>query len=184
MERAILAGDAETGVCVMGLESTLDTGAVYATRATNIGTKSAADLLAELAVLGAETLIDVLATPGGLPAPQPQRGVATYADKLTPNDFFLAPSDDTAALLAKVRCGRAFSYLDGVRYKVLVADAVDHVGPAGSVTKEGWWCAMTGALRPLVLQAEGSRSMNLESWLAGRRGAMPRTWGIEPTSAP
>ncbi|MDD9876339.1 MAG: methionyl-tRNA formyltransferase [Magnetovibrio sp.] len=86
IQRAILAGDAETGVCIMGMEAGLDTGPVYAREAVPITVRTTAgelhDTLAERgARLIAETLPEIAA--GRLaPVPQPVDGV-TYADKLS-----------------------------------------------------------------------------------------------------
>jgi methionyl-tRNA formyltransferase len=79
VERAILAGDAETGVGIMSLEETLDTGPLHAERRTDVDDKTAAQLTAELASLGAEALIEVLASRELLENPTPQTGEATYA---------------------------------------------------------------------------------------------------------
>ena len=84
VQRAILAGDAETGVSIMQMEAGLDTGAVFLEHRRPIGARdTAAVLLKELAGLGASALIEVLeALPRGLaPTPQPESG-ATYAPKI------------------------------------------------------------------------------------------------------
>ncbi len=83
MERAILAGDFETGVCIMRVEATLDTGPICAMASVPIGEKGADELTGELAVLGAELLIRVLGERDVLENPQGQKGEATYAEKLT-----------------------------------------------------------------------------------------------------
>src|SRR6185295_6628504 len=77
VERALLAGDAETGVCLMKLEAGLDTGPVYACRKVQIGSSTtAADLRRHLVEVGTELLVGELQA--GLEAAQPQVGEATY----------------------------------------------------------------------------------------------------------
>ncbi|HEY0326349.1 MAG TPA: methionyl-tRNA formyltransferase, partial [Allosphingosinicella sp.] len=80
IQRAILAGDEKTGVCIMGMEKGLDTGPVFACRETEVGHKTAGQVTEELAKLGAMALVEWLAspTPG---EPQPETG-ATYAKKV------------------------------------------------------------------------------------------------------
>ncbi|MEM7101024.1 MAG: methionyl-tRNA formyltransferase [Pseudomonadota bacterium] len=92
IERAVMAGDHETGVAIMQMEAGLDTGPVYRMSRTPIETKpddTCANLEQNLASLGAEDLIQVLGEleSGNLapPQPQPEAGV-TYANKLTPQD--------------------------------------------------------------------------------------------------
>ncbi|HYU65811.1 MAG TPA: methionyl-tRNA formyltransferase, partial [Jatrophihabitantaceae bacterium] len=79
VERALLAGDTETGVCIMDVDVTLDTGAVYAKETVPIGERDTADdLRATLVDVGTRLLLDVLA--GELPRPEPQSGEPTYAE--------------------------------------------------------------------------------------------------------
>ena len=82
IHRAVMAGDARTGVCVMGMEAGLDTGPVFAREAIPIGPEdTAGDLEPRLAALGARLMVEVLADEGAEPEPQPEAGV-TYADKV------------------------------------------------------------------------------------------------------
>jgi methionyl-tRNA formyltransferase len=89
IQRAIMAGDDETGVCIMRMEAGLDTGPVYLCRRTPIASKDTAGSLHDrLAILGAEALRTVLATlacPDTKPEPQPAEGV-TYAAKIAKVD--------------------------------------------------------------------------------------------------
>ncbi len=83
IHRAIIAGDAETGVCIMQMDAGLDTGAVLLRRTTPIGgTETTGELHDRLSVLGAEAIVEALAQLGALqPVPQPEEGV-TYAAKI------------------------------------------------------------------------------------------------------
>jgi methionyl-tRNA formyltransferase len=80
IHRAILAGDEETGVTIMQMEEGLDTGPMLLTRETTVDAKTAGELTAELAQLGAEALIYWIEQPSP-PEPQPEEGV-TYASKI------------------------------------------------------------------------------------------------------
>jgi methionyl-tRNA formyltransferase len=89
IQRALLAGDSETGVCIMRMEAGLDTGPVYRRVATPIGPRdTAAHLHDRLAALGAEALLDALpgiADGGSVPEPQSE-DLVTYAHKLTKDE--------------------------------------------------------------------------------------------------
>ena len=88
VERAILAGDAETGVCLMKLDEGLDTGPVYDRVTTPIGDdETALELRARFADLGARLVVDSLGR--GLGEPVAQLGEATYAAKIEPADLEL-----------------------------------------------------------------------------------------------
>ncbi len=111
LQRAILAGDAETGVCIMQMDAGLDTGPVVARAETTIAPdETTSSLHDRLAVLGGETLCSVLARPGPWPAePQPAAGV-TYAAKI---DKAEARIDWGAVASAVDRQIRAFNPIPG-----------------------------------------------------------------------
>ena len=92
VERAVLAGDAETGVCLMRLEEGLDTGPVLASQrvAHRPSTSTCRQLTDRLAALGAQLLVDALANGvDALPAGSPQEGEPTYAEKMRPDELHL-----------------------------------------------------------------------------------------------
>lgn len=105
IQRAILAGDAETGVSIMRMEEGLDTGPVCMTRTTDIDDKTADALTTELAELGAAALIDALESmAAGVATWVPQdTSAATYASKLTADDVALAPELTVEEALRRVR---------------------------------------------------------------------------------
>ncbi len=111
LQRAILAGDAETGVCIMQMDAGLDTGAVVSRAATSLAPdETTASLHDRLAALGGEALCAVLARPGPWPStPQPDDGV-TYAAKI---DKAEARIDWSAAAAAVDRQIRAFNPIPG-----------------------------------------------------------------------
>lgn len=151
VERAILAGDAVTGVCVMALEEGLDTGAVYARAEVPIGpTTTADDLRAELIDVGSRLLVHTL--DAGLGEPVPQSGAATYARKFSSDDLRIDWSAPQADIHRLIRVGGAWTTFRGKRFKIHAADLAD------------------GAVRPTVVQPEGKPRMDYDAW---RNGAQP-----------
>src|ERR1700691_634095 len=112
VERAILAGDAETGVSIMTLDVDLDTGPVHLECRVTIGDKTLATLLDELSELGARALSEVLASPELLTHPRAQEGEVTYAEKLSKDEFHLVPAMSAEQLLRIVRLGPAFTFVN------------------------------------------------------------------------
>jgi len=126
VERALLAGDEQTGVCLMGIEPTLDTGPVYRVAHLPIGEDvTAAELLEELSELGADLLVDALDEGLGEPVAQSTEGV-TYAAKLTTADRHLDWERTPSELSRTVRIGRAWTTIDGRR---LVVHSARPAGP-------------------------------------------------------
>lgn len=105
VERAILAGDAETGVCVMRMEEGLDTGDYCVVRTTEIGRKTAVELTAELAELGASALLTALTLmeTGRIEWKRQDDFFSTYAEKVGKHEFFLGPEDKAAEAALKVQ---------------------------------------------------------------------------------
>jgi methionyl-tRNA formyltransferase len=123
VERAILAGDAVTGVCVMRLEAGLDTGPVLARREVTIGAdEHAASLVGRLSAAGAALVTEVLAGGvAGLGPGQPQVGEETYAAKLEPGEFRLDWEQPAEMVERVVRLDRAWTTFRGERLRVLEA---------------------------------------------------------------
>ncbi len=172
VERAILAGDEVTGVSVMSLEAALDTGPVHAERRTNVDAKTASELTSELAVIGAELLVEVLADTQLLEHPVAQAGAPTYADKLTAETFHLLSSMPVSQLERTVRLGRAFTLINGRRVKVLAAHVTALAGAPGSIAEIHGGVALVGRDGALALervQPEGSRPMSARDWWSGAR---------------
>jgi methionyl-tRNA formyltransferase len=171
VERAILAGDAETGVWIMEMEEGLDTGGAYAVARTPIGRdETAGELRQRLVALGTDLLVQHLpAIPDA--APSPQVGEAVYADKLRPEEFELDPARTAAELVRAVRAGNprpgAFTVVDGKRLKVLRA----HTEPGGDAARPGTLATADGLLVFDEVQPEGKRAMPARAWLAGRRSS-------------
>jgi len=173
VERAILAGDDETGVCVMAVEEGLDTGAVYATATVAVGEHALTELQGILVEEGCRLLVDVFANGvAGLPVPVPQAGVPTIAKKIRPEELHLdwsAPADE---LRRVIKFGRAFTHDGRKRLRILQAAESDAVLAPGHV--DGVLVGTgTTALSLLRVQPEGKAPMDGADWARGRRTAEP-----------
>jgi methionyl-tRNA formyltransferase len=182
VERAVLAGDAETGVCVMQLDVGLDTGAVYACTRTPIGDdETAGDLRARLVGLGAPLLVATLPRVG-VDVPVPQEGDATLAPKLSVAEFRIDPARPADELARLVRAGSprpgAWTVVGGRRLKVLRAHAqmpdaevpdADAPEP-GSVDVGARLGTAAGWLVLDEVQPEGRDAMAGRAWRSGLRG--------------
>jgi methionyl-tRNA formyltransferase len=173
VERAILAGDKETGVSIMTLDADLDTGPVHLETRVAIDEKSLPMLLAELATVGARALVEVLGTPELLAHPRAQEGDATYAAKLTKEDFHLAPSATVAQLLRVIRLGQAFALVGGRRLLIESASASSDDDVArGSITQRNAQVLLGASDGAIVLdhvRPESAKSMSASAWWAGAR---------------
>jgi methionyl-tRNA formyltransferase len=169
VERAILAGDDETGVCLMQLEEGLDTGPVFACQRTAIGPEDTLEeLRGRLVEVGTSLLLRSLRE--GLGSPTPQEGAVTYAAKIDPAELRLDWARPAVELHRVVRLGRAWTTFRGTRVRVLRAAVVDGDGApgelAGTVVGTGG-----GGLELVEVQPEGRRPMPAPAWLAGARPA-------------
>lgn len=173
VERAILAGDVETGVSVMTLEATLDTGPVHLTRRVAVDDKRVSELTGELADLGAAALVEVLATPHLLAEARAQDGEATYAAKLLGEDYHLTPAMSPSAFLRTVRLERAFTVVASRRLRVVRAHEVEGPGgEAGEVVAVGDGVGLVLAAGVVALDEvvpEGGRSVAGDAWWRGAR---------------
>ena len=182
LERALAAGDAETGVSIMALEEGLDSGPVAIQQAVQIAPDETYGTLApRLADLGAELLVRALTEQPPF-TPQPEDGI-TYAEKITAEDRTLDPA---APAVVNERMVRALSphigtrvalddgtmlgvhaarIADGADGDATPAEAAQHVvidGDAGRVT--------LGALDLIRVQPPGGKPMDASAWLRGRTG--------------
>jgi methionyl-tRNA formyltransferase len=173
IQRAILAGDAETGVGIMRMEAGLDTGPVLLEGRTNIDRKTAGELTEELAQMGASLMVEVLADLHEYPeTPQPADGV-TYASKIDKAEARLDFSASAEQVERQVRAFApapgAFFELDGERYRVLAADVTEAGGAAGVTLDDRLTIACgAGAIRPILIQRAGRPAMETEALLRGR----------------
>ena len=170
VERAILAGDKITGVCVMAVEEGLDTGAVFAQAEVPIGARATAESLrAELVEVGTELLVATLATALPEPVVQPDQGV-TYAEKLRSEDLRLDWERPVGELDGVVRVGGAWSTFRDRRLKVLRASPAVDAPPGHPGELHGELvCCGEGTLRLESVQPEGKAPMTVTDWLNGAR---------------
>jgi methionyl-tRNA formyltransferase len=168
VERALLAGDQVTGVCLMEVEEGLDTGAVYRRAEVAIGPHTTlAELRAELVEVGTTMLVDALRD--GLGEPTPQNGEVTYAAKLDVDELRIDWTRPPEEIDRLVRLGGAWTTFRGRRLRVL-AVVVDG-GPSDGRSSAVLDGDRVGGLRLLRVQPEGKAPMTADEWL---RGARPR----------
>lgn len=176
VERALLAGDATTGTCLMQLEEGLDTGPVYDRVELPIRSRATADeLRRELVALGTEQLLRSLGS--GLRNPIPQVGEATYASKIAAEELRIDWGRSSDEIDRLVRLGPAWTTFRGKRLKVLsaivvgasaVPESVPEPEPgslAGLVVR----CGGATLLRLDMVQPEGKGAMEASSWVNGAR---------------
>lgn len=183
IQRAIQAGDAKTGVCLMQMEAGLDTGPVLLHQELPIAaTDTGGQLHDKLAELGAQVLSDGLgllrAGIKPIARPQPEQGV-TYAHKLDKAEARLDWAQDADALARTVRAFNpwpiAEATLAGERVRIhgAVALEADHGQAPGTVlaaSRDGIDIACgQGALRLRVLQREGGKAITAADYLNARR---------------
>ena len=170
VERAILAGDEVTGVCIMALEEGLDTGPVYAREERPIGEEETLEeVRGALTEMGTRMLVDLLAT--GLPEPQPQEGEPTYAAKIEPEEHHLDWARPAIELHRVIRLGQAWTTFRGRRLRVLRARVSEPAELAPGEVDAGTLRVGTGA-GALVLgevQPEGKGPQPAASWRNGAR---------------
>jgi methionyl-tRNA formyltransferase len=176
IQRALLAGDRETGVCIMQMEEGLDTGPVLLERSLAIGPRDTSGTLTEsLARLGAEAITEALLRLDEI-EPRPQDSSrATYAAKFGKEEARIDWALDAAQIDRQVRAFNpapgAEAEVQGVRIKVWDAEMVRHENrPPGSVIRSSDELVVgcgRDALRLLVVQRAGARRMPAPEFLRG-----------------
>lgn len=184
VERAILAGDEQTGVCVMAVEEGLDSGGVFAQAEVTIGREATADELGrELADVGSALLVDTLRT--GLTDLQLQVGEPIYAHKLGPDDLRLRWDGRASDVVRTVRVGGAWTTFRGRRLKVHRARAWPSAGSAaaGTMLAPGELAGDRvgtgdGEVQLVEVQPEGKAMVAAVDWLNGARPAAGERLGV------
>jgi methionyl-tRNA formyltransferase len=183
IHRCIEAGDEQTGVCIMQMEVSLDTGPVYKCLATPIGSMDTAGMLHDrLADMGARALkqcVD-MAVRGVLPEPEPQDdSLATYAHKLSKAEAELDWNLSAEVLQRKIRAFNpwpvAWCELGGQRLRIWQAEVVDNMTdcePGQVVIKKQSFIVGTAekSLKVLEIQRAGGQRMSAEQFLNARPG--------------
>lgn len=172
IQRAIMAGDHETGVSIMRMEEGLDTGPVCRTgRVPITPVTTAQSLHDELALLGARLMVETLAGPIAPCQTQAAEGVS-YAGKISKAeariDFNLPAEAVRNHIHGLSPFPGAWFELGGTRIKVLLCETVDMTGRPGTVCDPRLAVACgSGAVRLLRLQREGRSAMTAEEFLRG-----------------
>ena len=175
IQRAILAGDAESGVTAMQMAEGLDTGDMLHVSRTPIAPDDTADSLHDrLAAMSAQTLretLEMLQNGTLRPVPQGETGVC-YAEKITKDMSRLDFNAPAAEIDRTIRGVTGFAVLNGKRVKlhnsILTAEHSD--APAGTVTDEKTCAFVCGdgiCVRPTVMQGEGGKAMAAADFLRG-----------------
>ncbi len=173
IQRAIIAGDAETGVGIMQMEAGLDTGPVLAEARTPIGPEdTAATLHDRLAGLGADLIVQTLADLATLtPTPQPENGI-TYAAKITKHEARIDWTRPAEEIDRKIRglspFPGAWCEINGERVKLLMSSLADGQGHPGEALEDNLTIACgDGAIRLLRLQRAGRSAQSADEMLRG-----------------
>ena len=187
IERAILAGDERTGVCIMRMEAGLDTGPVCVRREVEVAGRSAAELAGVLARDGASALLEALELVEAGRAvweEQAAEGVV-YADKIAKGELNPTPADDSRAFCAKVRAASAAhparAEVAGKTLSVERARAVDdeqglaacmgmEPGEARFAMKRLFAGVADGAVELLQVKPDGKKSMEAKAFAGGIQG--------------
>lgn len=187
IERAILAGDAQAGVCIMRMEEGLDTGAYCVRRATDIADKSAKELTDELANLGARALLTGLSLveQNGAEWIEQDESQATYADKLGKSELFPSARDTAVVFVRKVcassdahpsRCVLAERTVSLLRAAVASDGSSRELcagiasGEVRFVAKRLFLGVADGAVEVFALKPDGKKEMDARSFAAGIQG--------------
>jgi methionyl-tRNA formyltransferase len=186
IQRAVMAGDAETGVMVMRMDEGLDTGPVLMAERVRIGRKTSGELASELSRLGADLMVRTLGAleRGGVaPQPQPGEGV-TYAKKILKDEARIDWSKSVTEIDCHIRglspFPGAFTEAHGERLKILYAEpvsvgsltAASGGGPGTLLDDELTVACGDGALRLIKVQRAGKSTMSAAELLKGF--ALPR----------
>jgi len=172
IHRAIMAGDEETGVCIMQMDAGLDTGPVLLRRAILIGKEeTTGELHNRLSRLGASAIIEALDQIDSLtPEPQPETGV-TYAEKIDKSEARVDWSRPAAEVARHIRglspFPGAWCEIGGERVKLLGARASGGAGLPGDVIGPLAIACGIGAVQITRAQRPGKRPMEAEEFLRG-----------------
>jgi methionyl-tRNA formyltransferase len=175
IHRAVMAGDAETGISIMQMEAGLDTGPVLLSEATPIGAEETTGGLHDrLAAMGARLIVEALARlPGLVPVPQPEDGV-TYAGKIDKAEARIDWTRPAAEIDRQIRglspFPGAWTEAGGARVKFLASRLAGGQGAPGEVLDDHLTVACgSGAVRITRAQRAGKGAQASEDFLRGMR---------------
>ncbi|WP_109312269.1 methionyl-tRNA formyltransferase [Ruegeria sp. AU67] len=173
IHRAIMSGDAQTGICIMQMEAGLDTGPVLMREATDIGIEETTDQLHDrLSIMGSKLIVEALHDlPDLSPEPQPEVGV-TYAAKIDKSEARIDWSRPAAEVDRQIRglspFPGAWTEIDGDRVKLLASRLAEGQGVPGEALDDALTIACgEGAVDLLRLQRAGKGAQDKETFLRG-----------------
>ncbi len=174
IQRAIMAGDENTAVCVMHMDEGLDTGPVLMAESVCIGRQTCGELQSELARLGASLMVRALAAleRGGVTERKQDESGATYAKKILKEESRIDWSKSAFEIDCLIRAlspaPGAWTEAKGERLKILYAEPAEGSGAPGEVLDDDLTVACgSGALRPVRLQRAGRGVMSAAELLRG-----------------
>ena len=175
VHRAVMAGDEETGVTIMQMEAGLDTGPMRHVVRVPVAGRTTGELTEELARVGAEAMVEVLADLAAYPPVPQDDAAATHAPKIDKAESRIDWSDSAETIERQVRALAPFPgawfELGAERVKLLLAELASprEGSRAGQVLERDLAIACgTGAIRPLRLQRAGKPAMDRADFLRGR----------------
>ena len=171
VQRAIMAGDAVTGVTIMRMEAGLDTGPMLLRRELAISDKNAAQVMDELGHIGAALMVETLAKANFDGEVQPDAGV-TYAAKIAKGEARIDWTRPAREIARQVQALAPFPgawfEVGGERLKLLGANAIAADGVSGEVIDDALTIACgDGAIRPTLIQRAGKSPMQRDELLRG-----------------
>ena len=183
IQRAILAGDTETGISIMCMEAGLDTGPVLLERAMPIAaTDTAGTLTEKLAAAGAEAIVEALAHLDRLEPKSQAASAATYASKVAKSEAAIDWNRPAAEISRQVRAFNpapgAEAKVKGIQLKIWAADEVTDVLEPGELSTTHSRLVVGcgfGALSLVQVQRPGGRRMGAEEFLRGTPWPSGRT---------
>lgn len=177
IQASIAAGDEETGVTIMYMEKGLDTGNMIAKASTPIDRKTGSQLHDELAVMGAELLVDTLPKLDEITAEEQDDSLSTYAPMITKQDGHIDFESSPVTVERKIRAydpwPGSFAYIGDKMYKILKAEVVSEktLEEGGTVLREGkdYLDIACGGeiLRITEIQAPGKKRVSTGEFLRG-----------------
>ena len=178
MERSLLNGDTETGVCIMKLDAGMDTGDVIDVRKIPITKQTKInDLYEQLGILGSELLINTVEeidrNDGNIKTYKQDDSLATIAEKITSEEGIIDFNNDIDFIDRQIRTfstniGTFFMH-NGNRLKIIEAEIeYNDCQEIGSINKKTFAIqCKNGLLKPLIIQKEGKRPMNIKDFING-----------------
>jgi methionyl-tRNA formyltransferase len=173
VERALLAGDEQTGVCIMQVVEQLDAGDILSSASTQISqTDTTASLRARLGEMATPLLIDVLSS--GATTATPQSGDVVVAAKITPVDLEIDWSKPAVVVDRQVRVGGAFTFFNEKRFKIhsLKVSAEVFISKSGNmvvVNDRVLVACGQGVIELVEVQPEGKPRISAQDWKKGAR---------------